>query len=236
MEPVPRTWRRLAGQLFEQPLDGAGQALRCLESTVGDLGPQLGYPLDAQVGHVSDPGQQSTEVGYLDLVIPQARPTLGGRLGHGLALGRHLRQLKHPVDATDVIIAIGMRFDDRATGKVSGFAPHARIIHIDIDPAEIGKNVRVDVPIVGDVKTVLRELNKVIISTEHIDWVRQVDTWRREHPSTVVRDSAGLLPQYVIRQIYEVTRGEATIVTGVGQNQMWAAQHYWYNKPNSSSS
>jgi acetolactate synthase-1/2/3 large subunit len=126
-----------------------------------------------------------------------------------------------------------MRFDDRATAKVSAFAPHARIIHIDIDPAEIGKNVRVDVPIVGDVKAVLNALNKQVISTEHIDWVRQLDDWRKEHPSIVIRDSEELLPQYVIRQIYEVTKGEAIIVTGVGQNQMWAAQHYWYNKPNS---
>ncbi|MBI4181121.1 MAG: acetolactate synthase large subunit, partial [Chloroflexi bacterium] len=137
------------------------------------------------------------------------------------------------VDTADVIIAIGMRFDDRATSRVSGFAPNARIIHIDIDPAEIGKNVRVDVPIVGDVKVVLKELNKLVTPAQHIDWVGQLDDWRKGHPSIVIRESKGLLPQYVIRQIYEVTRGEATIVTGVGQNQMWAAQHYWYNKPNS---
>ncbi|GAI03410.1 unnamed protein product, partial [marine sediment metagenome] len=84
----------------------------------------------------------------------------------------------------------------------------------------------------GDVKAVLQELNKLIISTEHIDWVQQLDDWRKEHPSTVIRDSEGLLPQYVVRQIYEVTNGEAIIVTGVGQHQMWAAQHYWYDKPN----
>jgi len=137
------------------------------------------------------------------------------------------------VSATDVIIAIGMRFDDRATAKVSGFAPNAHIIHIDIDPTEIGKNVRVDVPIVGDVKIVLEELNKLITPIQHIDWIGQLDDWRKEHPSTVIRDSEGLLPQFVVRKIYEVTKGEATIVTGVGQNQMWAAQHYWYDKPNS---
>ena len=126
-----------------------------------------------------------------------------------------------------------MRFDDRATSKVSGFAPRAHIIHIDIDPTEIGKNVRVDVPIVGDVKNVLSALNKLITSNQHIDWVRQIDDWRKEHPSAEIRDCEGLLPQFVIRKIYEVTRGEAIIVSGVGQNQMWAAQHYWYNKPNS---
>jgi len=136
------------------------------------------------------------------------------------------------VNKADLIIAIGMRFDDRATAKVSAFAPHARIVHIDIDPAEIGKNVRADVPIVGDVKAVLRELNKLLTSTAHIDWIKQLDDWRREHPSIEIRDSESILPQYVVRQIYEATKGEATIITGVGQNQMWAAQHYWYDKPN----
>ena len=136
------------------------------------------------------------------------------------------------VSAADLIIAVGMRFDDRATSKVSGFAPRAHIIHIDIDPTEIGKNVRVDVPIVGDVKNVLSALNKLITSNQHIDWVRQIDDWRKEHPSAEIRDCEGLLPQFVIRKIYEVTRGEAIIVSGVGQNQMWAAQHYWYDKPN----
>ncbi|MBI4304249.1 MAG: biosynthetic-type acetolactate synthase large subunit [Chloroflexi bacterium] len=151
-----------------------------------------------------------------------------GMLGmHGMAYANMA------VNAADVIIAVGMRFDDRATAKVSSFAPHARIVHIDIDPAEIGKNVHVDVPIVGDVKAVLKELNKLITPAEHVDWLRQLDDWRKEHPSTDIRDCSSLLPQYVVRKIYEITNGEATIVTGVGQNQMWAAQHYWYDKPNS---
>jgi len=160
--------------------------------------------------------------------FPESHVLSYGMLGmHGMAYANFA------VSAADLIIAIGMRFDDRATAKVSAFAPHAKIIHIDIDPAEIGKNVRVDVPIVGDAKAVLQELNKLITPTEHVDWIRQLDDWRREHPSTNIRDTQQLLPQYVIRKIYEVTQGEAIIVTGVGQNQMWSAQHYWYNKPNS---
>jgi len=160
--------------------------------------------------------------------FPEAHVLSYGMLGmHGMAYANMA------VDGADLIIAIGMRFDDRATADVSGFAPHARIIHIDIDPAEIGKNVRVDVPIVGDVKAVLKELNKQITATGHIDWIGQLDDWRKEHPSTAIRVSDGLLPQYVVQQISEATKGEAIIVTGVGQNQMWAAQHYCYSRPNS---
>ncbi len=159
--------------------------------------------------------------------FPESHPLSFGMLGmHGMVYANMA------VDKADVIIAIGTRFDDRATARVSGFAPNARIIHIDIDPTEIGKNVRVDVPIVGDVQTVLAELNKLVTLAHRTEWLRQLDDWRREHPSIAIRESEGLLPQFVVRQIYEVTKGEATIVTGVGQNQMWAAQHYWYNKPN----
>ncbi|MCK4331831.1 MAG: biosynthetic-type acetolactate synthase large subunit, partial [Dehalococcoidia bacterium] len=135
------------------------------------------------------------------------------------------------VDNADVIVAIGMRFDDRATGVVSSFAPQARIIHIDIDPAEIGKNVRVDVPIVGDIKNVLEALNQQVVPRDHIEWFNQLDQWRQEHPAIEIRESDALLPQYVIRQIYEFTHGDATIVTGVGQNQMWSAQFFFYDKP-----
>jgi len=160
--------------------------------------------------------------------FPESHFLSYGMLGmHGMAYANMA------VNSADTIIAIGMRFDDRATAKVSAFAPDARIIHIDIDPAEIGKNVRVDVPIVGDVKVVLQALNKRIAPAEHADWIQQLESWRREHPSTEIRDSDELIPQYVVRKIYEVTKGEAIIATGVGQNQMWAAQHYQYNKPNS---
>ncbi len=135
------------------------------------------------------------------------------------------------MDSTDLLIAVGMRFDDRVTGKIAGFAPKAKIIHIDLDPAEIGKNVAVTVPIVGDVKAVLQALIKLIEAGEHVEWINQLDEWLKQHPLTDVNDSNGLLPQYIIHQIYEATRGEAITVTGVGQHQMWAAQYYVHTEP-----
>jgi acetolactate synthase-1/2/3 large subunit len=160
--------------------------------------------------------------------IPESHVLCYGMLGmHGTVCANMA------TDAADTIIAIGMRFDDRATAKVGAFNQHARIVHIDIDPAEIGKNVSVDVPIVGDVRNVLGALIKRVTAGDRGDWLRQLDEWSREHPTLDIRDSDSVLPQYVVRQVYEATRGEATIVTGVGQHQMWAAQHYQYDRPNS---
>lgn len=137
------------------------------------------------------------------------------------------------VQNADVIVAVGMRFDDRATGNTKYFAPDARIIHIDIDPAEIGKNVSVEVPVVGDIKNVLAAMNEGIEKREHVEWLSQLEQWRYEYPAQEIRESDELLPQYVVRQIYDATGGDALIVTGVGQNQMWAARYFTYVKPNS---
>jgi acetolactate synthase-1/2/3 large subunit len=146
---------------------------------------------------------------------------------HGMAYNNHA------IDRSDLLIAVGMRFDDRVTGRLSTFAPHAKVVHIDIDPAEVGKNVHVEVPIVGDARRVLHALVREIEPATHMEWVREIDQLRLEHPSDKVRESDKLLPQYVMHQLTEATKSGAIIVTGVGQHQMWAAQHCTFTKPGS---
>lgn len=134
-------------------------------------------------------------------------------------------------DKADLVIAIGMRFDDRAMGRFKDFNPGVKIIHIDIDPAEIGKNFATAVPIVGDAKRVLPKLVEHVHEAEHQEWRTWIDQVKEEHPTLHIRESRRMLPQYVIRTLYEETNGEATIVTGVGQHQMFAGQHYFYKRP-----
>jgi acetolactate synthase-1/2/3 large subunit len=134
------------------------------------------------------------------------------------------------VHFSDVLIAVGARFDDRVTGKVEEFAPEAEVIHIDIDPAAISKNVRVDVPIVGDVKRVLPSLTSAVHPLETEDWLRTIEQWKAEHP---LRYQSGeeIRAQQVIHALAEQTAGNAIIVTDVGQHQMWAAQFFTWARP-----
>jgi len=136
------------------------------------------------------------------------------------------------INEADLLIAIGMRFDDRVTGALKEFAPHARVIHIDIDPAEIGKNVRPTVPIVGDAKLVLGALNPRVKSKSHEPWLARLRDLREKHPSIDIPEGDDLLPQYVIKSIYELSGGKGYVVTDVGQHQMWSAQYYWNDTPN----
>ena len=136
------------------------------------------------------------------------------------------------LDEADLIVAIGSRFDDRITGDTGRFATRSKKVHIDIDPAEINKNVRADVPVIGNVADVLGQLNPLVKQAEHAEWLRRLEQLKAEHPSLRIRETDELLPQHVIRGLYEVTNGEATIVTGVGQHQMWAALYYRFHRPN----
>jgi acetolactate synthase-1/2/3 large subunit len=139
---------------------------------------------------------------------------------------------------SDVILAIGARFDDRVTGKLDQFCPYAKIIHIDIDPASISKTVKVDVPIVGDVKPVLEQMLELIKEGKKKpnkkaleNWWNQIEKWRAVNCLDYDRSSLLIKPQYVIEQLYDVTKGEAFITSDVGQHQMYAAQYYHFDKP-----
>ncbi len=134
------------------------------------------------------------------------------------------------VQQSDLVIAVGARFDDRVTGRVKDFAKNARIIHIDIDPTSISKNVEVDVPIVGDCKNILSELVKLIESKECLRWHKTIKEWKKKHPLSYKKDS-NLRPQYVVEQLWKETKGNAIIATEVGQCQMWGMQFYEYNHP-----
>ncbi|OPY56883.1 MAG: Acetolactate synthase large subunit [Pelotomaculum sp. PtaU1.Bin035] len=173
------------------------------------------------------------------LVAPVATTLmgLGGFPGdHPLSLGmlgmHGTKYANFAVCECDLLIAVGARFDDRVTGNVETFAPDARVIHIDIDPAEIGKNVRVDIPIVGDVKKVLKQLIDILQPRLGEAWQEKIQMWKKEYPIDFC-DNGTLKPQAVIRDIYQLTGGNARITTEVGQHQMWTAQYYTFTKPRS---
>ncbi len=158
--------------------------------------------------------------------IPCDHPLNLGMLGmHGTEYANFA------VTECDFMLAVGVRFDDRVTGKLETFAPHAKIVHIDIDPAEIGKNKPADVPIVGDAKTVLRDiLARVSTRDAASPWLQKIDAWKKNHPLRY-NDGDGLHPQFIIQQLSDLLAGEGIIVSEVGQNQMWAAQYYCFRHP-----
>jgi len=193
---------------------------------------------------LSDASKELTALAkYTDIPVTMTLMGLGGFPGsHKLSLGMpgmHGTYFANKaIQDSDLLIAIGMRFDDRVTGKTDSFAPNAKIIHIDIDPTSIRKNIRVDVPVVGDVRKVLTVLNKEIKSGDKAQWgavrkkwLTQIDSWKKEHPLDYAQSDDVIKPQFVVEKIYELTKGDAIITTEVGQNQMWAAQFYKFDKP-----
>lgn len=138
----------------------------------------------------------------------------------------------HAMHESDLVIAIGARFDDRVTGKIDDFIPNAKVIHIDIDPASVSKNIVVDVPIVGDCGNILKEINAIVKKPKIDEWLSEVQRIKKEHPLVYEDPGKGpVKPQYIIEEIDRLTKGKAIITTEVGQNQMWAAQFYKYNEP-----
>jgi len=135
------------------------------------------------------------------------------------------------VSSCDLLVSIGARFDDRVTGKISEFAQHATIAHIDIDPSAIAKSVATHIPVVGHVKSILKALIGQIEPADRSEWLAMVSKWQKDNPFSYDKNSKQLLPQYVIEQVYEVSKGEAIIVTDVGQHQMWSTHFFKYTKP-----
>ena len=159
--------------------------------------------------------------------FPESDPLSLGMLGmHGF------EYTNYAVAECDLLIAVGARFDDRVTGKADTFAKHAIKIQIDIDPASISKSVPVDIPAVGDVRHALVAINKLVKPADTKEWIQHIDEMKRKFP-LFYKERKKLLPQQIIQQISEATHGDAVIVTGVGQHQMWAAQYYQFNKPRS---
>ncbi len=180
----------------------------------------------------------------LSIPVASTLMGLGGFPGnHGLFLGmlgmHGTYAANMAISTCDLIIAVGARFDDRATGKVDEFAPHAKVIHVDIDPTSISKNIKVDIPIVGDARNVLKRMVQIADEEKSAfdpylrevgEWLRQVEEWKRDYPVGYTNDGT-LKPQYVIERIFALTKGKAIIATEVGQNQMWTAQFYKFLRP-----
>ena len=161
-------------------------------------------------------------LGSYDQRKPESLDMLGM---HGSAYANYA------VQECDLLIAIGARFDDRVTGKIETFAPHAKTIHIDIDPSSISKNIRVDIPVVGDAKVILGEMIKLVEYRERKDWFKKIAEWKKKFAFRYDQNSSTIKPQYVIEELCSQTKNEAIITTGVGQNQMWAAQFYKFVRP-----
>ncbi|HEY0008241.1 MAG TPA: thiamine pyrophosphate-dependent enzyme, partial [Tepidisphaeraceae bacterium] len=161
-------------------------------------------------------------MGAFDELNPRTLHMLGM---HGSAYANYA------VQECDCLIAVGARFDDRVTGNLATFAPHAKIIHIDIDPSSISKTVDVDVPVVGDARASLQAMLPLIDRTERKGWFDTINMWKQQFPFKYFDDSPNSKPQYVIEEINRQTKSEAIITTGVGQHQMWAAQFYRWRFP-----
>src|ERR671935_97527 len=230
---------------------GGGHAAEGYARATGKVGVSLGTSGPGATNLVTpimDAMMDSTPVVFL---TGQVRTELLGTdgfqeadiLGITMPAVKHSFMIQHPLeipramDEADLIVAIGARFDDRITGKLSEFAPRAKFIHIDIDPAEISKNVPAHIPIVGDAKKVLPKLSREYRALESDGarleaWWQRIKGWQQKHPLRYEEtEDAEIKPQRMVEAIYEATAGDAIVTSDVGQHQMWAAQYYRFDKP-----
>ena len=223
------------------PIGHAGQIKRAVKLMRGARRPILYTGGGVILGNASEPLTELARIMNFPVTntlmglgaYPATDPLFVGMLGmHGTY------EANMAMHHCDVLVAVGARFDDRVTGHIEKFCPNAKIIHIDIDPASISKNVKVDVPIVGCVGNVLRVMLDEIKSNDVRsdaaalkDWWQQIDEWRSKDCLKYDRDSDTIKPQFVLETLYRLTKGEAFVTSDVGQHQMWAAQFYKFDKP-----
>lgn len=192
-------------------ISGAGVGIANAEEEVLKLAETAGIPVcTSLMGMGTFPGTHELFMGMVGM--------------HGT------KASNYAVHNCDLLIAIGNRFSDRIISKVSGFAPSAKIMHLDADPAEVGKNVNVDYALVGDVKKMLKTILKGIIPGKNTEWTDRVDEWKSKYPLRYTKSEKCVRPQYIVERFYELTKGDAIITTEVGQHQMWAAQYYKYSR------
>lgn len=191
-------------------------------------------------GGVISSGAAEEMAKFAELVDAPVSSSLMGQGGFNNRDSRYIGMLgmhgtvvsSKAVSDCDLFIGIGTRFSDRVIGDIVSFAPKAKIVHIDIDPAEINKNIHVDHQLVGDVRCVLDRLNELVPPQDHTEWLRQIEAWKEEFPLHVAEDYGDqVTPQYVLETLDELTHGDAVITTEVGQHQMWAAQYYDFKEP-----
>ncbi len=233
MEYTPRTpgkddyisnkYHEISGEEFEAAikainsafrpviLSGAGVGIAGAEEEVRSLAESACIPVSTSLmGMGTFPGTHELFMGMVGM--------------HGT------KTSNYAVHNCDLFIAIGNRFSDRIVSKVSSFAPGAEVMHIDVDSAEVGKNISVDYPLVGNIKQILQTLIKGVEPKKDTEWISKVNAWKEKYPLKYNKSSEVLRPQYIVERLHELTHGDAVITTEVGQHQMWAAQYYKYTR------